>query len=231
MTKPTAVATHRACASCGTAFIAKGNKKNCSAECSVMSHNKIGAAHQRRKYVKRYWPTSVDCAVCGKAFSPTNRSGMVPKYCSGPCRRIAGDAQKAARFAAAREAMRSCHRCLAPVPGQRRGIAVCDECRVDRRRVRQPSYERTRTLRKYGISLDRFVEMQELQNNSCGICGTNRPGGAGQWCVDHDHVTGQVRGLLCSNCNLGIGLLGDDPDVIARAAAYVRSHRQLKLIS
>jgi hypothetical protein len=40
-------------------------------------------------------------------------------------------------------------------------------------------------------------------------------------------VTGQVRGLLCNNCNRGIGYLGDDPEIIKAAARYVTKHRQL----
>jgi hypothetical protein len=55
------------------------------------------------------------------------------------------------------------------------------------------------------------------------------PLGRGRWHIDHDHVTGQVRGLLCNNCNRGIGYFGDDPQVMTAAARYVATHRQLKL--
>jgi hypothetical protein len=48
--------------------------------------------------------------------------------------------------------------------------------------------------------------------------------------VDHDHVSGHVRGLLCSHCNRAIGLLSDDPKVIEAAASYVRKNRQMKLV-
>lgn len=42
-------------------------------------------------------------------------------------------------------------------------------------------------------------------------------------CVDHAHDDGRVRGLLCDNCNRGIGLLGESPDALIRAAAYLQA--------
>lgn len=53
----------------------------------------------------------------------------------------------------------------------------------------------------------------------CGVVESDRP-----LCVDHDHTTGAMRGLLCNNCNAGIGLLGDCPSRIELAAAYLRRH-------
>ena len=59
------------------------------------------------------------------------------------------------------------------------------------------------------------------EDGACAICGGPSDPKQG-FKVDHDHETGHVRGLLCSNCNFGIGHFRDDPEVIARAIAYVR---------
>jgi hypothetical protein len=73
-------------------------------------------------------------------------------------------------------------------------------------------------------------QMLAQQDGRCAICRTTRPGGRGEsWHIDHDGVTGQVRGLLCGACNTGIGLLKHDPDVIAAALRYVKRHRQMQL--
>jgi len=62
----------------------------------------------------------------------------------------------------------------------------------------------------------------EHQHGVCAICRT-RP--ARTLCVDHCHVTGQVRGLLCSGCNLGIGQFKDNPALLQAAIAYIDAAR------
>jgi hypothetical protein len=63
------------------------------------------------------------------------------------------------------------------------------------------------------------------QGGACAICKTPAADLDRRICVDHDHVTGGVRGLLCSNCNSAIGKLQDDPDVVAAALAYLTAHK------
>ena len=77
--------------------------------------------------------------------------------------------------------------------------------------------------RNFGIDHEQFTSMEAEQGGRCAIC--NRPPSDGKaLSVDHDHVTNAVRGLLCSNCNFAIGLLGDDPEIVESAAAYLRLH-------
>lgn len=66
--------------------------------------------------------------------------------------------------------------------------------------------------------------MLQDQGGVCAIC-LGPPSAFDCYCVDHDHVTGKIRGLLCSKCNSAIGLLQDDPNVVDRAAIYLRGHR------
>lgn len=69
--------------------------------------------------------------------------------------------------------------------------------------------------------------MRWLQDNVCAICGlgevrTNRlTGERRELSVDHCHDSGEVRGLLCSRCNMGLGLLGDKPERLAASLQYV----------
>lgn len=76
--------------------------------------------------------------------------------------------------------------------------------------------------RKYGMSLADYDTMLAAQGGCCALCLSDRPGGrASTFHVDHDHDTGRVRGLLCHNCNRGLGYLGDDPDLLREAADYL----------
>ena len=72
----------------------------------------------------------------------------------------------------------------------------------------------------YGMSLRDYDLMLERQRGVCAVCG-EQP--ARRLCVDHCHVTGKVRGLLCSPCNLAIGQLKDSPARLRKAAAYVEA--------
>lgn len=83
---------------------------------------------------------------------------------------------------------------------------------------------RSRKLKsKYGLTVAQYDQLMAEQGGRCAICGTSGPDAArwGKLVVDHDHETGEVRGLLCSNCNCAIGLLGDSPEVLRSAAEYL----------
>lgn len=83
--------------------------------------------------------------------------------------------------------------------------------------------------RKYGISIDDYDRMSVMQGHKCAICGSQNPGkNNSRFCVDHDHVTGQVRALLCGTCNRGIGFMQDDPDLLEKAADYIRTFRGME---
>lgn len=79
---------------------------------------------------------------------------------------------------------------------------------------------------KLGITKVAFDAMLAKQGGRCAVCRTDDPGAKG-WACDHDHDTGLVRGALCNSCNLGIGILKDDPARLRAAADYVEYHTQL----
>lgn len=75
---------------------------------------------------------------------------------------------------------------------------------------------------RYRIRVSEYDEMVELQGGLCAICG--RLDDAREYLsVDHCHTTGEVRGLLCSHCNLGLGKFSDDPETLRRAIRYLRA--------
>jgi Recombination endonuclease VII len=98
----------------------------------------------------------------------------------------------------------------------------------ERRRRRSPEKKAharmVKRLWAYGLNRAEFELMFTEQQGMCKICGSPMPktGKTGAQ-VDHDHVTGKVRALLCMNCNNGIGALRDDPELMLKAAAYVQS--------
>ena len=76
-------------------------------------------------------------------------------------------------------------------------------------------------LRKYGITMKQKQKMVVAQNGKCAICKKELGVGANT-CVDHDHKTGEIRGILCNKCNSAIGFLDDDLVILERAARYLR---------
>ena len=72
---------------------------------------------------------------------------------------------------------------------------------------------------RYGITIDEYDQMMMDQAGKCALCGYI-PSPRRKLAVDHDHITGQVRGLLCHWCNKYMGWLGDTPDKLRRVLAY-----------
>lgn len=78
----------------------------------------------------------------------------------------------------------------------------------------------------YGMSLEEFNDIMINQKGLCAICRQPQVHGKRRRLyVDHDHKTGAIRGLLCCNCNSGIGRFSDDPHLLNRAIKYLRSFR------
>ncbi|MEV5876006.1 endonuclease VII domain-containing protein [Streptomyces sp. NPDC052101] len=90
--------------------------------------------------------------------------------------------------------------------------SYCRACRAERNRA---SYFK----RKYGLTEIERDALIASQRGLCAICLA-----APAVHVDHCHNTGRVRGVLCFNCNSGLGLLRDDPEVVRRAAAYLEGN-------
>ena len=91
-------------------------------------------------------------------------------------------------------------------------------------RQAHPEYgQRERLMRKFGITLEQYNQMLAEQGGTCAIC--HAVPGLRRLAVDHDHATGTIRGLLCSECNKALGLLEDDPALLRQAADYLERSR------
>lgn len=74
------------------------------------------------------------------------------------------------------------------------------------------------------MTVDDFDQMKEAQGGRCAICDQPCDKG-GELSVDHCHETGRVRGLLCRNCNVGLGYFRDLPGRLTDAANYLKQHK------
>lgn len=85
--------------------------------------------------------------------------------------------------------------------------------------------------RTYGITLAQYEDMVKAQDNKCAICGQLETRKEKKYdfvcrlCVDHDHITGKVRALLCHDCNTAIGKFKENVKVMKLAIAYLEHHK------
>ena len=102
-----------------------------------------------------------------------------------------------------------------PVRSERARFLANDRRRV--RRALEPDYRDGERAGRYGLTLAEYRALQARQGNVCAIC--RKP--ARVLCIDHCHVTGRVRGLLCPKCNSVLGFCDDDPRLLCAALAYL----------
>jgi hypothetical protein len=124
---------------------------------------------------------------------------------------------------------RACKHCGKVYPYRWRS-KVCLECRKarttqEKRRhyLKDPAKARDASLQaRYGMTIEEYKERSALQLGRCALClkATGK-----SLHVDHSHDTGQVRGLLCSKCNLALGLFHDSPVLLCAAVAYLEKPR------
>lgn len=74
----------------------------------------------------------------------------------------------------------------------------------------------------YGLTKEAYFKLLEDQDNNCAICNTPQSELSRKLVVDHNHQTGEVRGLLCSHCNVGIGMLKESEDNLTAAIQYLK---------
>jgi len=74
---------------------------------------------------------------------------------------------------------------------------------------------------KYGITIDEYNEIFEKQKGCCAICNTHQSELKKALCVDHNHETGEIRGLLCDRCNRVLGFFNDETPLFIQSILYL----------
>lgn len=161
--------------------------------------------------------------LCGKCYGKAWRRGCLPDHPTTKPRHVVTDVDPEARTG-------TCTLC-GPVKvtyKSNRNYFQCQTVTAKNRTIWKSPPESIRKWdlkRKYGLAFEQYEEMYQAASGACEICRTPLP----VLHVDHDHDTGEVRGLLCRPCNQGIGHFRDDVDLLASAGLYLsRSHSNLE---
>ena len=99
-----------------------------------------------------------------------------------------------------------------------RATPVCKPCRKRHTSV-------VKRAAKYGICVETPYKLLRQQGGGCAICGEKD---FDALCIDHDHATGRVRGMLCGKCNFGLGFFRDNVLYLQQAIRYLLKERGLK---
>jgi predicted nucleic acid-binding Zn ribbon protein len=176
------------------------NAMFCSRRCQ---HAAAAAKKRERRYAARRADT---CKLCGASMEGKRPQSL---FCSDAHAQEWRNRETAARLSESKAGRRCRGGCGRLVPVDRRANAefCSDECKLTARR-----HER------YGLTRDE-LSLLLAQQERCAIC-------RGDWGVkgpqvDHDHASGAVRGILCTNCNTSLGGFADNPAILRAAADYV----------
>lgn len=97
----------------------------------------------------------------------------------------------------------------------------CKECGKKRFRSDPTTAKKAHYKKQYGITLEDYNTLFNNQNGHCAICNLHQSELSRALAVDHCHITGKIRGLLCSNCNTSLGLLKDSVLNFEKAIKYL----------
>jgi Recombination endonuclease VII len=199
------------CRVCLDRHIARQQRNASLGRCRYHSDTVIEAGQRCRRcleYRKRRRERALAKGVCPRHNEPL----LTDRHICGKCRDMS--AAHYTTFVAAHV----CPSCKSSLTGNARRCATC-----------ALAYRRAR-LTKFGLTLETYDALCKAQGNLCAVC--RRPerrrlhGRVTQLAVDHSHVSGKVRGLLCACCNRALGLLRDDIQLIDKMIAYLESHRR-----
>lgn len=96
----------------------------------------------------------------------------------------------------------------------------------ENKQAAQDSQRKSMRKLRYGLTEEAFSLRYTEQGGCCAICSTPLETTGKNTHIDHDHNTGKVRGLLCNNCNTGIGKFSEDTVTLQKAILYIERHKE-----
>lgn len=196
------------------------------------------------------------CGFCGDEFAYDTLDMPYQRYCSPTCRKREGQRKRDVRISGK---PRRCPRCGETKEASEYASYSAPYCRPcmaayarEKRPLRTPEQRLNNSIRerayRNGLTVDALKELFASQNGECAICGADFGGLAGAWHIDHDHACcpdthgrknasrkrgcGQcIRGLLCGECNVGLGMLREDPEILRAAIAYLKRYTRMNSIT
>ena len=187
------------------------DRKFCE-DCAAERNRQSAVRSQARNPRVPVPPKEKPCEGCGQPFFGTGRN----RYCKPECKKQALATKRSKQWD--------------EDPAHRLKL----ENRHKRWRESDPEnyslcLKKSSLKTNYGLSWEDFERMRTEQNLSCKVCNTHESELTKGLCVDHCHITGVVRGLLCTNCNTAIGLLKDSAQTVEAAAQYLRQTEVLRV--
>ena len=209
------------CEGCGVGFEANNRAKRfCSEKCRRKAEKKrwkarrLHAVQQRRYEETGLRPRERFCKTCDAKFIAKYNG---EKYCSESCREIGYEERKAANRESARKRyyenkqpqQLNCEWCGSSFESYTKVKYCSNNCRKEKA-------THSRRLNVYDLSQDEYESLLVRSGGVCEICREKEFEH-----IDHCHVTGNVRGLLCQQCNHGLGNFQDRVAVLNRASEYL----------
>lgn len=114
--------------------------------------------------------------------------------------------------------------------GRRTDCKKCFSTRSKKKWESRPKDEKDTINRKnrlkyyYGLTVEDYQQMVKEQDEKCYLCGNEDNYNGKPLYVDHCHNSGKVRKLLCQHCNSGLGMFRDNPELLIKAADYLKEH-------
>jgi hypothetical protein len=81
--------------------------------------------------------------------------------------------------------------------------------------------------KRFGITIETYNQMLLEQNNSCAVCERQPTDFKRKFSIDHDHKTGEIRGLLCDNCNHALGMVNDNSLLLQKLILYLEKYNRV----